>query len=267
MPSQNSLKWPSEYIENAQIPVTTQSFNEAVLTYGPAKDALELMDRKELELLLARLVRITSDFKKQDIGIRAMRQARVLQNIDSSEKFVQRDQKLSDFYRLLEGWVEDGSPWQMQYARSLLHRTNSLKHEATQQWLRRIRVQKSWGKLNRKKLNQEFTAHVERIISRCLQAKKVGGKSLGKKKKQQYTHALVFAVMRGAQEIRLNLDKTFEQNRVRTLRSISKKGVRPKAGELGSEDSEEFTNYTQVGLEYMRKLTTKKQKVAGRSQK
>lgn len=261
MPRKKVLKWPSDYIEDAPIGITRESFERAVRRHpGPSKQALALFQDNEAEQLFTHLFRITCIFQRSANGISAMKKARIHAKLASFERVITQncDRNSPEFPRRLEKWKTSGHPWERDYARSFLSQPPALRQEFTNDWLRENRFQRVLAShLNRKRLKQEFTANLDIYLRPRLREKTINGRLLGEKKQKSYINALIAAVMLAAGESWASFNKEHESARLRQQRSRSLIQRRPGPEEMSEEEVDE---YVQVGQAYMRRQEEKKQK-------
>jgi hypothetical protein len=265
LPRKLVLKWPSDYIEDAPISITQESFERAIRRHpGPSKQALALFQGNEAEHLLTHLFRIACIFQRSANGISAMKKARIHTKLASFEKVITQhcDRNSNEFLLRLEKWKASGHPWERDYARSFLSQPSALRQEFTGDWVRENRFQRVLASdLNRKRLKQEFTANLDIYLRPRLREKTINGEPLGKKKQQTYLNSLIGAIMLAVGETWTSSNKVQESARLRQQRSRSLIQRRPGPEEMNEEELHE---YVQVGQAYMRGPDEKKRSRGGR---
>jgi hypothetical protein len=227
LPRKKTLKWPSDYIDDAPVSIARESFESAVRrNLGPSRKVLALFQGSESTQLFTRLFKIACIFQKENGGISAMKQARIHAKLASFYATIERslDQDSIEFQQRLEKWRCSGHPWERDYAQTLLSQPRELRKALTNDWLRENRFQRTLAAmLNRKRLKQEFTANLYIHLHLLLRRETIRERLLGEKKPQRFINSLIAAVMLAAGEswTSSHYDKGHEKARLRQQRSRS----------------------------------------------
>ena len=258
MPPTKQPKLPSDYIDEARIPLTLERFKQRFRENLSAEERRFVPEDK-----LEQLFEIASDFLKKSIGIEDMKREKVRQDLGSCKKLLSKVFKqLQPIIPSLKKATKQGRPVTTHYAEFILAQLNPLCTTINLEWFPQLQIEgRRASFLQTKGLNYQLADDVARWTHKLRLPLDKQKKNKKNGKRNHLINRLVHAARIAALQGLPTGVKRIDSQRVRSMRYHASKALQSPV------EISEMEKLTRAEQRYFAGLRGKKQKGRRRKQK